>query len=246
MPLRCCCSPTIHQTGSSYPFWAELGSLGGRVGERGGIFGQSGDRNLTLTATASQSLNRELANQPATSVHNFLSAVLFPSDTYTSTQPSPVQFSPRLDARSTLPSRFCPLQTTYLEFPLHHHNVCRQGIHLLRCLGAQHQEGPIHRRSRQSLQRIELRRRAPVRSLLCTCPPRKCHLGIRILILVMAKSPAFTCVGSMVTATVANMYTEVVRRFFLMSEARTQQKPSRTSVTPMKPARSSMGCSLET
>ena len=87
----------------------------------------------------------------------------------------------------------------------------------------------------------------PYVSLPCTCPPRNApHLGIRILILVMAKSPAFTCVGSMVTATVANTCTEVVRRFFLMSEARTQQKLLRMLVTRMKLVRSSMGCLLET
>lgn len=44
----------------------------------------------------------------------------------------------------------------------------------------------------------------------------------------------------------ANMYTtEVVRKFSLMSAARTQPRPSRTSVTQTRLARSSMACSLE-
>ena len=50
-----------------------------------------------------------------------------------------------------------------LEFPTHLHNG-RQGIHLLRRFGAQHQEGPVYCRPRQGLQCVELRRRAPVRS----------------------------------------------------------------------------------
>ncbi|KAH8636868.1 phosphopantothenoylcysteine decarboxylase [Alternaria alternata] len=63
---------------------------------------------------------------------------------------------------------------------------------------------------------------------------------------LFAKKPRSRLYHANDTSASANMSTEVVRKFCSMSEARTQQRHSRMSVTQMKPARSSTVCSSET